>query len=163
MATFLSSVALLVAVVGFALVWKVQQDQSQITRRLDRYNKALFDANDELGKLREELAESKAALHVELMQRTGTVRFAPEMTVREATRIHPQVQQILAGFHLGGCDSCAVEPDETLAQICQEKGISEDSLLGTLNLLVGASGGSNGNGAAAVPQFVKVPNVALEL
>lgn len=161
MATTLSILALLAAAAALAMIWKLQQELGQATRRLDRYNRALFDVNDEVRTLREELAESRAALRVELMERTGSLHFSPEMTVREATRIHPQVQQVLAGFHVGGCDSCAVEPDETLAQICAEKGVAVESLLGTLNILVGASGGSNGNGAAQ--RLVKLPNVSLEL
>jgi hypothetical protein len=179
MATVLSVVALVVALVAVAYAWKLQQELGQTTRRLDRYNRALFDANDELRRLREELGERTSALRVELMQRTGALRFVPTTTVREAEQMHPQAEQVLAGFHLGGCSSCAVEPDDTLAQVAAEKGVALDALLANLNLLVGAApdgnGGSDGNsnghshdqghggnGRPGSPTLVKLPNVSLE-
>jgi hypothetical protein len=96
------------------------------------------------------------------MQRTGTARFTPEMTARTAMLLHPQVNEILAGFHLGGCSDCAIEPDETLAQICTERGIALDTLLGNLNMLVVDSNVPQSNGYAA-PKMVKLPNMTLEL
>lgn len=147
--------ALLLGAASVAYVWKLNLEFNTATRRLDRYNRALYDANDDLRKLREELAATTAQLRVEMKQRNGTLAFAPSMTVREAQLLHPQAEQIMAGFHLGGCDHCAVEPDETLAQISAEHGVELETLLGNLNLLV--SGPQRGE-----PQLVKIPNVALE-
>lgn len=165
MATVLSVIALIAAAAALGSAWKLQQELAQATRRLDRYNRALFDANDELRRLREELNEKAAALRVELRKATGTLRFEPSTTVREAGQIHPQAGEVLAGFHLGGCSSCAVEPDGTLAQVCDEKGVPVEQLLGTLNLLVAApangAAGTNGSGSYA-PQRVKLPNVSLD-
>jgi hypothetical protein len=79
------------------------------------------------------------------------------MTVREAQLVHPQVQQVLAGFHLGGCSSCAVDPDDTLAEICAGQGQDLNLLIQNLNLLL--DGGNGHNGAALQP--VKIPNVEL--
>jgi hypothetical protein len=106
------------------------------------------------------MENATARLRVEMMQRTGAARFTPEMTVREALLLHPQAQQILAGFHLGGCSSCAVEPDETLAALCASRGINETELLANLNQLLGARGEQNGVGSY---RMVKVPNVQLEI
>lgn len=155
-------VGLLALVVGLAAlgyVWKLSSEQATLQRRLDRYNKALFDANDEIRRLREEMSEGMARLHVEMM--TGArAAFRPQMTVREAQMLHGQAEQVLAGFHLGGCSHCAVEPDETLAEICAEHGVDEAALLMNLNALL-----ANGNGdtvdVEAAPR-VKLPNVAVE-
>ena len=159
MGTVISWLALMIGGIALAYAWKLQQELNTATRRLDRYNRALFDANDEMRQLREELVATGAKLRVELQQRTGTIAFQPEMTVREAQLLHPQAQQILAGFHLGGCSSCAVEPDETLATVAANSGLELDVLLKNLNLLVERGYGQR-NGA---PQPVKIPNVELSL
>ena len=159
MGTVISWLALMIGGIALAYAWKLQQELNTATRRLDRYNRALFDANDEMLQLREELVATGAKLRVELQQRTGTIAFQPEMTVREAQLLHPQAQQILAGFHLGGCSSCAVEPDETLATVAANSGLELDVLLKNLNLLV-ERGHAQGNGAF---QPVKIPNVELSL
>ncbi len=159
MGTVISWLALMIGGIALAYAWKLQQELNTATRRLDRYNRALFDANDEMRQLREELVATGAKLRVELQQRTGTIAFQPEMTVREAQLLHPQAQQILAGFHLGGCSSCAVEPDETLATVAANSGLELDVLLKNLNLLVDR-GYAQRNGAL---QPVKIPNVELSL
>lgn len=157
MATWIAVLALMVGFVAFAYAWKLQQELAIATRRLDRYNKSLFDANDELRRLREEMAATTAQLRVEIRQQGGQTRFDPTMTVREAQLLHPQAQQILAGFHLGGCNSCAVEPDATLAAVCDDHGVDVQQLVQNLNQLVGAANGSSGQ----APQPVKLPNVEL--
>jgi hybrid cluster-associated redox disulfide protein len=159
MISVIAWIALLAAVAALAYAWKLSSELATATRRLDRYNKALFDLGDEVRRLREENAEALAQLRVELRRSTGTVAFTPDMTVREAQMLHPQSAQVMAAFHLGGCDHCAVEPDETLAQACAANGVDAQALIGQLNLLVAA--GKNGNGAA--PQPVKIPNMTLEI
>jgi hypothetical protein len=158
MATLISLFSLLIAVAALAYGWKLQQELNTATRRLDRYNRALFDANDEVRRLRETLAETTTQLRVELKQTAGRLRFEPGMTVREAQMVHPQAQQILAGFHLGGCSSCAVEPEDTLAQVCADHEQDVTVLITNLNRLL-----ENGNGQlVSTRQPVKIPNVAVE-
>jgi hypothetical protein len=157
MAIWIAIFALVAALVAFGYAWKLQQELAIATRRLDRYNKSLFDANDDLRRLREDLAATTAQLRVEIRQQGGRIGFDPTMTVREAQLLHPQAQQILAGFHLGGCNSCAVEPDATLAAICADHGVDEEQLMQNLNSLLRSA---NGQHSQAL-QPVKVPNVEL--
>jgi hypothetical protein len=157
--------ALLVAVAAIGYAWKLSRELATAQRRLDRYNKALFDANDEIRRLREEVADGMARLRVDMMKGEGEVRFRPEMTVREAKMVHGQAEEVLAGYHLGGCDDCAVESDETLAQICAAHGVDEQGLLANLNTLL--ANGSELDTAAGAPRGfspprVKLPNVAVE-
>ena len=43
--------------------------------------------------------------------------------MRELLEQFPGAQRALfRGFHIGGCSSCAFQPDETLAQLCQRNG-----------------------------------------
>jgi hybrid cluster-associated redox disulfide protein len=157
MTPLIAWLALAAALAAGLYAWRLSAELATATRRLDRYNKALFDANDELRRLRETLEEETAHLRVELRRSQGATAFAPEMTVREALLLHPQAEQVLASFHLGGCSHCAVEPGDTLAAAAAQHGVDLQALLGNLNLLTAGQNGS------AAPQPVKLPNVVLEL
>ena len=158
--TIVAWLALAVAAVALGFVWKLNGELGSATRRLDRYNKALFDANDEIRRLREGVDEETAKMRVALRQVQGATAFTPEMTVREVLMVHPQAEQVLASFHLGGCSHCAVEPGDKLTDACEEHGVDLQTLVGNLNLLTqGRQQVGTGNGA---PQLVKLPNVALE-
>ncbi len=156
MATFVSVLALLAALAALGGVWKLNGELATARRRLDRYNKALFDAGDRIRELEESLAARTAELRVELRRQSGAAAFTGETTVREAALLHPQAEEVLAAFHLGGCQSCAVEPDASLARICAEKGAPLPRLLEALNSL--PMGGRNGG-----PERMKLPNVELSL
>lgn len=158
MGAFISWVALLTASGAVAYAWKLQQELHTATRRLDRYHRALFDANEEIRKVRDELNAALAQVRVESRLPNGvTATFAPQMKVRDAIAIHPQAEQILAAFHLGGCNSCAVDPNETLADICREHGRDLTQLLHNLHLLlIGEQIPPKGE-----PQRLKVPNIEL--
>ncbi len=159
MGTFIGWLGLLMALAALGFAWRLQQEMARATRRLDRYNRALFDANDEIRQLRDELNATAAQLRVEAEQHgRGQLTFVPQMTVRAAMQAHPQAEQILAGFHLGGCSSCAVDPDATLTQVCSENGQDLTELLRRLNLLLAPQTDS----AAVAAQPVKLPNVEVE-
>lgn len=154
MGTLIAWLSLLLGLVAVGYAWRLQQEVVRATRRLDRYNKALFDANDEIRQLRDELDDVVAQLAVQ-QSNASALSFTPKMTVQDAIAQHPQAEQILAGFHLGGCSNCAVDADDTLAQICRENGRDLTELLRTLNML------TTDNSGQPVPtlQTVKLPNV----
>lgn len=157
MGTMVSWLALLIGLMAVGYAWKLQQELQTTTRRLDRYNRALYTANDELRQLREEVQVTKAQLRAEMVQgQPGAFAFTPATTVREAQLLHPQAAQILAAFHLGGCSSCAVEPEATLAEICQEQGRDLSQLLATLHQLRPQEAQHMTQG-----QPLKLPNVEL--
>lgn len=155
MGTILGLAALLAALAAIFYTWRLQRELDKAAGRLDRYNRALFQANEETRRLREQLAEDNARWHVELLRRTGG-EFTPDLKVREAVMLHPQAQQVLAAFHLGGCSQCGVDPDATLQQVSGDNSIDVNKLLASLNQLQVA-----GHGGAA-PSFAKTPNVQLE-
>ena len=62
-------------------------------------------------------------------------KFVPGMTVGEALDAHPSARWVLASYHLGGCSSCAVSNEETLAQVAEGYGLSLEKLLRDLNSL----------------------------
>lgn len=157
MGTMISWLALLIALLAVAYAWQLQQELKRVTRRLDRYNRALFDANEEARKARIETTDALAQLQAEMqLAGNGRTLFKPAMTVREAIALHPQAAQVLAASHLGGCSSCAVDTADTLATICRENGRDLSQLLQNLNLLV-VPGQEPQNGQHSL----KVPNVEL--
>lgn len=157
MTTLIAWLALAAALAAGFYAWRLSGELATAARRLDRYNKALFDASDEIRRLRETLEEETARLRVELRRSQGAATFAPEMTVREALLLHPQAEQVLASFHLGGCSHCAVEPGDTLAGAAAQHGVDLQALIANLNML---TAGQNGHAGL---QPVKLPNMVLEL
>ena len=87
----------------------------------------------------------------ELKERGVTARkhFDPNMTIGEAMAIHPQVAEVFAAFHLGGCSNCGISDIETVGQVCVGYGIDVEILLDVLEELM--VDGANGNGAATEP------------
>lgn len=157
MATLLGIGALLIALFALFLTWNMRQDLDRATRRLDRYNRALFDANEEIRALQDRLAQEAADLKAAIARSDGTIRFDSQMTVREVAALHPQGREVLAAFHLGGCSSCAIDDDDTLAQISRTSGLDVEVLVDRLNALLPAD--------QPVPSMepVRLPNMQLEI
>ena len=160
MGTGLAVVALLIGLAGLVYAWLVRQDLDKATRRLDRYNRALYDASDQIRKLEERQAATVAELRAEIARSSGKAAFRPTMSVRESYALHPQAQEILAAYHMGGCSSCAVELDDTIAQVCTNAGIDVGQVIGDLNTLFA---GQSINGHTNGIQRVRLPNLSLEL
>ncbi|MBX2998008.1 MAG: hypothetical protein KF893_05810 [Caldilineaceae bacterium] len=156
MGTTLAVVALALALAGLVYAWTVSQGLAQATRRLDRYNRALFDASEEIRRLREEHAQQLATLHGEVARLSGKAAFSPNMTMREIYALHPQAEEVLARFHIGGCSSCAADLDDRLDQLCRASGLDVEHVVGSLNGLFGSNRNGVHNGEI---QRVKLPNI----
>src|SRR3954463_4763732 len=51
------------------------------------------------------------------------MQAANQMTMRELLERYPGAQRALfRRYHIGGCSSCAFQPDETLEQVCGRNG-----------------------------------------
>lgn len=54
---------------------------------------------------------------------TMSDRINPGSTMREVLEVFPGAQRALfRRYHIGGCSSCAFQPEETLSQVCQRNG-----------------------------------------
>jgi hybrid cluster-associated redox disulfide protein len=128
-------------------------------RRADALDKRLSETNDKLFDLRSQLNDASGevrGLRMEMRRQAGDLSFSPTMTIAEALEVHPQVVQVLASFHLGGCSNCAVSDVDTIEGACQSYGIDQTALMTALNQLIDPkSGGSTGP--------IKIPNMKLEL
>ncbi len=58
----------------------------------------------------------------------------PQSTMREVLDLYPGAQRALfRRYHIGGCSSCAFQPGETLAQVCERNGgLNPDEVLSQL-------------------------------
>lgn len=163
--TILTVAALIAAAAAWIYAWRLSYELATAQRRLDRYNRALYDANQRIQALEERLDDQVTRLRSEIRWRTGQARFTPDMTVREAQALHPQAQAVLAAFHLGGCSSCAVDPDERLEEVARRNGLNVEELLLRLNQLLPPADRQNGAAPLELPEPgpVKLPNVTLEV
>ena len=49
--------------------------------------------------------------------------ITPDSTMRSVMEAYPGAQRALfRRYHIGGCSSCAFQPEETLAQVCERNG-----------------------------------------
>jgi len=54
---------------------------------------------------------------------TPSPEVTPRSTMRDVLESYPGAQRALfRRYHIGGCSSCAFQPEETLAQLCQRNG-----------------------------------------
>src|SRR5260370_42623140 len=58
--------------------------------------------------------------------------ITPLSLMREVLEVYPGAQRALfRRYHIGGCSSCAFQPDETLEQVCHRNGgLNVDEVLG---------------------------------
>jgi hypothetical protein len=66
----------------------------------------------------------------------GDIRFTKDLRIDELMDVHEAAPEVLAGFHIGGCASCSVEPDMTLEQAAQARGANLSAVLHSLNGLL---------------------------
>ncbi|MEE2886484.1 MAG: hypothetical protein VX951_03535 [Planctomycetota bacterium] len=59
--------------------------------------------------------------------------FTPETTMSEAMSKDPNLPVILMKFHIGGCNMCGFEDDDTIAKVAEDNGVPVDRLLTALN------------------------------
>lgn len=153
MNAMLTGLSLLIAGIALVYAWLQSRTISTINRRLDRYNKSLFDAGDEIRKLNEALENTAAQLRIEIKKNAGQAIFSPDMSVKEAQMAHPQAQQVMERLHLGGCSSCA---EDSLAKASRDHGVELQLLLTHLNKL------TNGE-TLKLMDLPKLPNVQFEM
>ena len=130
-------VALIVALVAVLMLWMTNRRLASLEARIARNSSRMYELRSAIDELEERLTLEAADIRFDLRRRSGEVQFSTAMTIGEISRVHPAVPAVLASFHLGGCQSCAVAPDEVLGEVCFARGIDQDALLRALNRLGG--------------------------
>lgn len=142
--------AIVVAATAIFMAWRAMQELKALTAKLDRLQSTLYETRQEQ-RTQQELTEGKiAALDVSVQRATGKMRFDPGVSLTRLYESEPRAQAVLAAFHIGGCASCAVDEEGSLAQAVSERGADLDKVLTALNTLP-ANGGAGD---------LRMPNVA---
>jgi hybrid cluster-associated redox disulfide protein len=67
-----------------------------------------------------------------MRRQAGGPLFEPSMKIADAIAIDPRVRDVLAQFHLGGCSSCAINEEHTIAQAAMSYGVDIERLMAAL-------------------------------
>lgn len=155
----LTYIAIVVGLIGIFMAWRTARKNSELQERIAQVNSRVYNLRREMQESQEKAEYEMMQLKFELLKARGELKVTPEMKMSEIVAIHPQAQQVLAGFHLGGCSSCSFDPRQSLNEVTAVNGRPVEPILLALNTLIAES---NGNGAVS-PERLKTPNVQLHL
>jgi hypothetical protein len=154
----LTYLALTIGLIGIFIAWRANRKNSELQERIAQVNSRVYNLRREMQESQEKAEQELMTLKFQLLKAQGKLKVTPEMKMNEIVAIHPQAQQVLAGFHLGGCSSCSFDPRQSLAEVAAVSGRDIQPILVALNSLV--TEGSNGNGFVS-PERLKTPNIQL--
>ena len=129
----------------------------QLSEQLETSRKSHFRYADQARDQIEALESEVRSMKTQLRAAQGGTLYHADMTMEEALDLDPRVQQVLGGFHIGGCDSCAVSPEETLAKAAMLNNQDPDRVLAALNKL------ASPEAATLMEQLERRPNVQIQL
>ena len=153
-------VALVVGTLGLLMAWSANKKNKELKERIAQVSSRVYHLRREMEQAQEAAEGKIMALKFEVLKLQGDLKVTPEMRIGEIMAVHPQAQQVLAGFHLGGCSSCMVDDKQTLAEAAAVNGRELEPILVALNTLVAES--ENGRGLVS-PEQLKSPNVQLQV
>ena len=148
--------ALLLSVIAVFIAWNTSKKYKDLKERLAQTNSRVYHLRREIEEKQEAAHKEQLKLKFELLKLGGRLEITPEMRIEEVVAAHPRAQQILAGFHLGGCSSCSIDDNQTLGEAVAVNGRELEPVLVALNTLVAENGSGNGT---LSPEQMKPPNV----
>jgi hybrid cluster-associated redox disulfide protein len=107
----------------------------------------LYLAQARLNELENTVQRELQALRAVMRRQSGGPIFEPTMRIADAVALDPRVRDVLAQFHLGGCSSCAINEEHTIAQAAASYGVDLAHLMASLESL--------GSGQVLQPQGVR--------
>ena len=149
--------AIVIGVIGLLMAWQANKKNKDLKERIAQANSRLYNLRRELIDNREQAEQAMMTMKFDLLKLQGNLKVTPDMKIGEILQIHPQTQQVLAGFHIGGCSSCSVDDRQTLGEAVAINGRELEPILAALNTLVAE--GSNG---VVAPERLRTPNIQLQ-
>lgn len=150
-------IALAAGIVAALLAWRAGNKNNELQERIAQVNSRVYHLRREMQESLQQAEQERLKLKFELLKLQGNLHLTGDMRVGEIYAAHPQAQQVLAGFHIGGCASCVVDDRQTLAEAVALSGRDLEPVLVALNGLV-----ANDDGQLP-PEMLQVPNVQLQL
>jgi hypothetical protein len=155
-------IALGIGVVALFLAWSANKKQADLKERLAQANSRVYHLRREIEEKQQEAKEERMTLKYELMKLSGNLKITSDMTIGQVVSTHPHAQQVLAGFHIGGCSSCSVDDSQRLSDAVAVNGRELEPILAALNTLATEDANGNGNKIGATEQL-KASNIQLHL
>jgi hypothetical protein len=152
----LTYIALAVGIIGIFMAWRTGRKNSEMQEKIAQVNSRVYKLRQEMQETQEKAEQELMTLRFQLLKAQGELKVTPEMKMSEIVAIHPQAEQVLAGFHLGGCSSCSFDLHQSLGEVTTVNGRDIQPILVALNGLVAES--SNG---LISPEKLKTPNIQL--
>jgi hypothetical protein len=155
----LTYIALTIGLIGLLLAWRANAKNKDLQERIARTNSRVYDLRRELLELQQTAQQETMQLKFQLLKSQGELKVTPDMKIGEIVALHPQAEQVLAGFHLGGCASCLTDPGQSLSEATGMHARELEPILVALNTLV--ADGEKGH-ATVSPERLRVPNIQLQ-
>ncbi len=152
-----TTIALLIAITALGWGAYTYRRMRQLSERLENSRSSQFRFADQAREQIEALETELRSVKNQLRAAQGGGLYYADMTMEEALNLDPRVQQVLGGFHIGGCDSCAVSPDETLERAAMLNNQDPDKVLTALNKL------DSPEADTLIQQLERRPNVQIQL
>lgn len=144
---------------GVLMAWLAHRRNQDLTEQVERVNSRVYHLRQDLDEATARAEQEKNALKFEILKLKGHLHITPDMRIGQVVAAHPQAQQVLAGFHIGGCSSCSVDDTQVLGDAVAENGRDIEPILVALNTLMAES-----KETGTVPEErLKRPNVQLQL
>ncbi len=131
---------------------------TELETRLENVRNSHFRLADKSRDKITELEEEVSLLTHKLRMVTNDGQlYHGQMTIGEAAKLDIRVQEVLGGFHIGNCSSCAVNPTDTLEYAALSNGQDIEIVLTALNKL------TTDEGHQVMQMIERAPNVQLSL
>jgi hypothetical protein len=131
---------------------------SDVQERLENVRNSHFRLADQLREQVGKLEEEVRVLHFQLRAAKGEAAlFHAEMTVGEVLAVEPRAAEVLGAFHIGGCSSCAVSPEDSLRHAAEANSQDIQQVLVALNKL------ASGEAEDVQRLLERKPNVQISL
>jgi len=148
-----------VALIAIFMAWQANRKNTVFYDRITELNGRIYQTRREMLEGQEKMQRELTKLRFDLLKTQGNLQVTGGMTLDEVLMVHPLAGQVLAGFHIGGCASCAFDGSQRLDLAVASTGQSIEPILVALNGLL-----SSENQNEAIPaEMLKTPNVELTL
>ena len=114
-----------------------QRSGREVLRDLQR---RLYVGQARLNEMESLMQQELQALRALMRRQSGGPLFEATMKIADAIAMDPRVRDVLARFHLGGCSSCAIDEEHTIAQAAMSYGVDLDRLMDALAALSDGQG-----------------------
>jgi hypothetical protein len=154
----LTYAALTLGLIAILMAWRANRKNKDLIERIAQVNSRVYNLRQAIQENQELTQQELLRLKYEHLKAQGELQVTGQMKIGELVAAYPQAQQVLTGFHLGGCASCMVDDNQSLAEAAALNGRPLEPILVALNGLVTDSP----NGQLS-PEQLKTPNVQLQL